>query len=356
MIKKTLVACLLLLYSIIIRAQDPQLSQYYNAPLFLNPAFAGTGGNNTNNNTRGIINYRDQWPGLSTPFVTYAASIDHNIQSRDMGVGLVVRRDQQALGLNSTQVGLLYSYAIYLNDKLTFRPGLQASFVSRSVNYYNYTFGDQINANTGQIATTGADNSLGGKNKLYADFSTGGLLYSDKFWLGVSIYHLNKPNQSFLTPSTSLFVRNTGNYLPMSLILQGGYKISLEETPRRNGKLFKNGKEKSITPTFLYTQQGTYKQLDLGVYVTYDPIMFGLMYRGIPILTYDGIINSEAIIGMVGMHYKEFTFAYSYDFTISKLTNASGGAHEITIIYDFETIHYKKKKGRAIPCPKFYNQ
>lgn len=353
MIKKIVVACLLLLHSFIIKAQDPQLSQYYNAPLFMNPAFAGTGGDNTNN-TRGTLNYRDQWPGLSTPFVSYAASFDHNIQSRDMGVGMVIRRDQQSYGLSSTQVGLLYSYAIYLNDKLTFRPGLQASFVSRSVNYYNYTFGDQIDANTGQVANSGYDNGFGGRNKIYADFSTGGLLYSDKFWAGISIYHLNRPNQSFLVPSASLFVRPSNNYLPMNLILQGGYKFALEETPR-GGKLFRKGKEKSITPTFLYTQQGAYKQLDLGVYVTYDPIMFGLWYRGIPVITYDGIINSEAIIGMVGMHYNNFTFAYSYDFTISKLTNASGGAHEISIIYEFEMIHYKKKKGRAMPCPKFYH-
>lgn len=349
MIKKISVACLLLLYSFISKAQDPQLSQYYNAPLFLNPAFAGAG----IENTRGIINYRNQWPGLSKPFVTYAASIDHNIESKDMGVGLVIRSDQQPYGLSTTQVGLLYSYAIYLNDELTFRPGLQASFAYRNVNYNNYTFGDQIDPNSGQTNGPGADNPTGGKSVFYPDFSTGGLLYSDKFWAGLSIYHLNRPNQSFFVPSTPFYASNNSNHLPMNFIVQGGYRIALQELPR-SGKLPKSAKERSITPTFLYERQGSYNQLDLGVYATYDPIMFGLWYRGFPIQTYEGTINSEAIIGMVGMHYRDFTFAYSYDFTISKLTYASGGAHEISVIYEFESVHYKNKRRRSMPCPKFY--
>jgi len=349
MIKRLSIALLLLFHFFSLKAQDPQLSQYYNAPLFLNPAFAGAG----IENTRGIINYRNQWTSLDKPFVTYSASFDHNIESRDMGVGMVVRRDQQPYGLNTTQLGLLYSYAIYLNDEITLRPGIEAAFVSRNVNYNNYTFGDQIDPNSGQVTGPGADN-VGAQSKLYSDFSTGCLLYTDKLWAGFSVYHLNRPNQSFFTQSTSYFYSNIGNHLPMNLIFQGGYKIALQQLPR-SGKLSKGALERSITPTFLYSWQGKYNQLDLGAYVTYDPVMFGLWYRGIPIGTYEGTINSEAIIGMIGLHYHEFTFAYSYDFTISKLTYASGGAHEISIIYEFEPIKYRKKRHRSMPCPKFYH-
>ena len=52
-------------------AQDPHFSQYYAAPTYLNPAFAGTGADH-----RFIANYRNQWPDISNGFITYAFSYD----------------------------------------------------------------------------------------------------------------------------------------------------------------------------------------------------------------------------------------------------------------------------------------
>ena len=40
-------------------AQDPQFSQFYAAPLYLNPAFAGSA-----QEARVGINYRNQWPQI----------------------------------------------------------------------------------------------------------------------------------------------------------------------------------------------------------------------------------------------------------------------------------------------------
>ena len=41
-------------------AQDPEFTQFYANPLYLNPAFAGTG-----RCPRIIMNYRNQWPAIS---------------------------------------------------------------------------------------------------------------------------------------------------------------------------------------------------------------------------------------------------------------------------------------------------
>jgi hypothetical protein len=46
-----------------VTAQDPQYSQFYAAPLYLNPAFAGATGQN-----RIGINYRNQWPAIDANF------------------------------------------------------------------------------------------------------------------------------------------------------------------------------------------------------------------------------------------------------------------------------------------------
>ena len=53
-----------------VKAQDPQFSQFYAAPLYINPAFTGA-----SEYTRIGANYRNQWPGISGSFVTTSASL-----------------------------------------------------------------------------------------------------------------------------------------------------------------------------------------------------------------------------------------------------------------------------------------
>ena len=59
--KKLLIA--IFLFASAAQAQDPEFSQYYAAPLYLNPAFAGTSVDH-----RFIANYRNQWPNISHAF------------------------------------------------------------------------------------------------------------------------------------------------------------------------------------------------------------------------------------------------------------------------------------------------
>lgn len=56
---------------------------------------------------------------------------------------------------------------------------------------------------------------------------------------------------------------------------------------------------------------------------------------------------------MFGLIFNDFQAGYSYDFTLSELGGASGGAHEISIIFDFEASIKKKRKKKFIPCPTF---
>src|SRR5690554_7910039 len=78
-------------------AQDPQFSQFYANPIYLNPAFAGSHGC-----PRFAVNYRNQWPALSGTFVTYSASYDQYFKSIAGGVGVIATHDQQGKG---TKIG-----------------------------------------------------------------------------------------------------------------------------------------------------------------------------------------------------------------------------------------------------------
>ena len=60
---KKLYIILAILVSFSSRAQDPEFTQFYANPIYLNPAMAGTHGCPRLN-----LNHRNQWPSLSGAF------------------------------------------------------------------------------------------------------------------------------------------------------------------------------------------------------------------------------------------------------------------------------------------------
>jgi hypothetical protein len=65
-------------------AQDHIYSQFYNAPLYLNPALTGQ----FEGDIRMNMIYRNQWSGLSGDLSYLSASVDLNIPHFGGGVGL----------------------------------------------------------------------------------------------------------------------------------------------------------------------------------------------------------------------------------------------------------------------------
>jgi len=116
--------------------------------------------------------------------------------------------------------------------------------------------------------------------------------------------------------------------------------------------------ERSLTPTIQYKFQGAFDQLDFGLYLTYDPLLFGMWYRGLPFKKFDSFTNNEAIVFLVGFTKKGskdwLNVGYSFDFTISELGTSAGGAHEFSISYSWFTGDPRKppKNVRLIPCPR----
>jgi type IX secretion system PorP/SprF family membrane protein len=111
-----------------VTAQDPQFSQFYAAPLYLNPAFAGA----TNQNRVGI-NYRNQWPAIDANFTTVSAFFDTYIEDKNSGVGVLITRDREGiLGLQSMSLAVQYAYDLQIVKGLSFRPGFQVISLIRS--------------------------------------------------------------------------------------------------------------------------------------------------------------------------------------------------------------------------------
>ncbi|MES2733632.1 MAG: type IX secretion system membrane protein PorP/SprF [Bacteroidota bacterium] len=325
------------------QAQDAQYSQFYAAPLYLNPAFAGSA-----LATRVGGNYRNQWPGLDASYVTYSAYVDHYMPSIKSGVGLLVTNDQQGFGkFRNTDIGAQYAYQLELNDDWAFRVGLQGSYVMRNSGYFGMIFGNQYTRD-------GFDPSIPSEaldyvSNNYVDLSSGGVLYSDKFYVGYAAHHMNRPNQSVLAGGNSP--------LPMKSTITAGMKIHLDKKTKRGLKVSKNEREISFSPALLYKIQGKFSQLDIGMYYTYEPLVLGVWYRGLPIVkSLDGLYNNDAAIFLVGFRNNNLSMGYSYDLTISSLTPSTGGSHEISVSYIFPRAPHKKKlprSARRLPCPKF---
>lgn len=317
-----------------LQAQDPQFSQYYAAPLYLNPALVGI-----NQKGRMGINYRSQWPNLDANFETFSAYFDYHFEDYFSSAGIIFNRDKAGIaGLQSTSIGLQYAYQVQLNYQWTFRPGVEAAYYIRDVNFDKLIFGDQL-SNSGPTGSPTQEIFNTGLNAQFFDVSFGGILYNPAIWIGGSVHHITEPNQSIAGGDAPL---------PRRISFHGGYRIPLNP----NSTSTTVG-ERSITPSFNYRKQGDFDQLDLGAYFTLDPVLVGLWYRGIPIKSTDGINNNESIIFMVGLQSKRTTFGYSFDYTLSDLGIGTGGAHEISIAYSFSLGDPLKPAAdvRRLKCP-----
>ncbi len=341
----TLIISLILL-SGMVKAQDYQFTQFYAAPLYLNPAFAGS-----SNWSRANVLYRVQWPASAAKFVTQYASFDQNLPSIRSGVGFMVSRDiQGSARLSNTMVMGMYSYRLEINRKWAFRAGAGVGYSWLNIDGNALTLRENIDNQTGSISNT-ASSLINFERRRYFDVVAGGLLYSRKMWLGTSVRHLNQPDMTIVTGGSQK--------LPLYLSVHGGYQI-----PLFKGNQYKKGaglRESFVSPAFHFKKQSEFMQLDLGAYYYYDFLTFGAWYRGIPVVNKETvtITNQDAFSILAGYRWQGLSIAYSYDITISPLSTINtGGAHEISLIYEFE-YQFNPIRGRPpkdqrlIPCPRF---
>jgi len=315
-------------------AQDPQFSQYYQAPLYLNPGFTGV-----TPQQRFVFNHRIQWPNLPQAFSTYAFSYDIFVDELRSGFGLMLTTDKMgSAGWRTTTAGLLYSYKVKITDKVVFSPGLYFGYGTNGLDRTKLRMGDGLEYDG--ISLDPDLYKLGQQN--YFDFNSGFLFYSRSLWLGASFMHMNQPNLSVL---------NDVSRLPMKTAVHAGAKLAI-------GSKMKRKRQDYLTPSFIYRMQGSsFTQLDVGLNYHIDPVSVGFWYRGKPFeKTVENTVAQDAIILMLGLYLPQITIGYSYDFTTSRLQTTSGGAHEISIVVEFvarKVDRDVKKKYKLIPCPTF---
>ncbi|MBS1637764.1 MAG: type IX secretion system membrane protein PorP/SprF [Bacteroidetes bacterium] len=323
--------CVLVLRGFNAMAQDPQFTQFYAAPMYLNPAFTGV-----TYEHRFVLNYRNQWPGISKAYQTYMASYDYNLSNIKSGLGVIAMQDRSGTsGLTHTQFGVNYAYHANISKFSEIRAGISLSYNIKKLDFNKLRFNDQL------VTGSSISNEAANYEQLnYMDIGVGALLNSEQYWLGFSAKHINQPNASLMGDRVPL---------PVSTSLHGGYRYVIERKGRSDLKRY-------FSPAFNYRHEAKFDQLDIGVYYYHLPLNVGVWYRGIPFKKYGPTYtSSESIAFLVGTDISEYNLriGYSYDLTISRLGIINSlGAHEISLIYE---IAKKKKRSRRVlvSCPKF---
>ena len=315
-----------MLAGMIVFAQDPEFTQFYAAPIYTNPAMAGTAtcGGRVN------INYRNQWPSLPGTFVTYAASFDQHFDNLGGAIGLLFTHDVAGQGLLKTQTfSGVYSYYLQVNRKLSFRAGLQATYTQKSLDFSKLTFADQIDPIRGFVYQT--NEPLPTQTKSFPNFATGFLAYTDNFYGGIAVHNLIEPNQSFYG--------NTKSNLPRRYTAHAGVVIPLDK---------KKIPENTISPNILFMLQQKFTQINAGFYANRGPLVTGLWYRQ----TLGQEFNSDALMVLIGFRKDKFKFGYSYDITVSSARAAAPGSHEISASIEWCAVK-RTPKPRPLRCPDF---
>jgi type IX secretion system PorP/SprF family membrane protein len=317
-----------------VAAQDPHFSQFFASPLTLNPAFTGK----FNGLWRLAANHRDQWPSIPKAYVTSSASLDFPVlkgripETDVFGVGVSGLSDASANGLlklNYGSVSMSYHRALDEDGFNTIGAGFQGTYSSMSLDVKNLKFEDMLTQNGFTNPTS--DILTNGSNQSYFDVNAG-LLYSgssngiNNYYLGVSMYHINRPQVSF---------KDKNWYLAGRITVHGGGSFPVNDQLTLHGSIIHQIQNKASETTLgaaiaanLNQDQEKPTSVYLGSWVRFN----------------------DAIVPYVGLEFGGLRIGASYDLNISSLKSAtsSRGGSEISLIYIKQPAENK-----GIPCPKF---
>jgi len=275
--------------------QIPLTSQYMFNNYLLNPAEAGS------------VDYmpislsaRAQWNGIEGAPKTQFFSA-HSKLGQKMGIGGFVYRDETG-PINEQGVQLSYAYHLSLNDdaKISFSLAGQLFFHGINRAYLRPDEGDDAALNTLKV------------NAISPDINFGILYYTDKYKVGLSSPQLL---QNSIYSSTEDI---DSPKLARHYYLYGEYEFGM------------NDKIDLVPSTLVKYVAGAPFQFDINVKALYNKkYWIGASYR-----------YNNAVVGMLGLNWKNLSFGYSYDYNLTDIADYSAGAHEIFLTYKL-----MKKKG-----------
>jgi type IX secretion system PorP/SprF family membrane protein len=323
-------------------AQDLHFSQFMNSPHVTNPANVGF---IPDGDYRLGMNYRNQWSAvMSVPYKTMSAFADMQLMQNQentgwLGLGGVILRDVAGSGnLTSTKIYGSVAYHQMVNAGSLLSMGFNVGWANKQINASNLKFPDQFD---GKFFDSHLPTSviLDENNINYLDMQVGmnyAYFPDDRTYLnaGFSAMHINRARESFFDAQPGIDNRIPVRYTGF---LNGSFKVS--------DMLI-------VNPNVYYSMQAKSWEAVGGLNAHYNLsgdgekiLIGGLYYR-----------HKDAVIPMLGLGYKDYTFTFTYDATISSLRdyNNTRGAFEFSIIKQGAVDKYLGNKRESM-CPSFKN-
>ncbi len=323
-------------------AQDFVYSQYYHSPLRMSPGLTGIFAGDL----RVAALYRNQWTSVPVDYNTFSVTADQRFigdytRTGFWAAGLGINYDQAGdsrLGWADVNLNVSYSKVITPNTFLTI--GGQAALVQRRIDLPDLRFDEQYDDGRGTynpnlphgetFARTSnwfGDMGAGINLRIQAerhDAVVDRLDKRSKLDIGIGVFHLNKPNQSFLDDSEVLLPVRISPYFMG--VLQLGQSLDL-------------------TASYTYQRQTVYEQwagaLGLRAYFNRDlgrqiSVELGAGYR------FD--LGGDAWYPHIEVQYNRWYAGLSYDINVSDFnvaTNGRGGP-ELFVRYILAKIHPRR--------------
>lgn len=268
------------------------------------------------------------------------------------GGGLQLFADKAGdLDFSQTHIGASLSYVQSINKAgdSYLALGFQSSHNTQSFDVSKLSGFDQETAITfGDI-----DSRLN-----YVDVNLGAAWYytfnkNNYYYLGASIFHVNRPNVSFFDTDPNRAQINTdrdGHTLFRRLTIHGGANLRMS-------------KYVTVQPSFIYFDQGPHMQINTGTYFKIQKTQKGrrsqdqsAFYFGAWVRFYQeaNIGGIDAIIPSVRADFNNTIISLSFDINISDLRVVSTGAGgpELSVI---KVIGSSKRRSKTykVKCPDF---
>lgn len=314
-------------------AQDPEFSQFYAAPAYLNPAMIGFSWE-----PRIAVNYRHQYPQFGNAYLTFAASYDQHFDDLNSSFGLSVMADRAGEGglYNTYYINGLYAYQLRFSDDLRVKLGVQVGYLQQSIDWSKLVFTDMIDPTNGASGGSTAEQMPDRTSIHRLDLSGGLVAYNGKFYIGASVKHVTTPSLAFTNSN------DADNTLKIRSSFHAGRVFYL-------GKVIVDKPRFYISPNLLFVNQGRHFQVNAGTYLGKGIIFGGLMLR-------HTIRNADALIVLAGVKAGVVRVGYSYDINLSPIATGAS-AHEVSLLIDFgqrKGLEREMRRKKAAECPEIF--
>lgn len=282
--------------------QDPQYTQYMYNHANINPAYAGS---LESLNIYG--QYRAQWVSLDGAPKTATMSVTSAIGDTGLGVGAHFYNDRLgAMTTNNFAIDISYSVDLNVDYKLAF--GVKGSGNLLDVDYSKLNIYNPSDPVTQQNI----------ENKFTPNIGAGLFLYSEKAYVGVSV-----PNFLTMTRYDDNLVKTMRQ--KMHYYLTAGYVFDVNESLK-------------LKPSVLIKAvEGAPLQVDVsGNMLFKEKFTLGIAYR------WDASVSALAGFQIT----KGLFVGYNYDMDTTKLSNYSGGSHEVFMRFQLFNLPNRTKAPR----------